>query len=116
MTGEMKAVEEAGVAFDPTDQHLDLSKEEKRRTTALVLAINAYRELIIKEGRSGGSLPSRARAAASLRYSALDGIVEAAWKFDLFIKGEHSVVGQGVEQEDQEEEGHAMTGTSSEEA
>ena len=52
-TGEehegIPGLEEAGVAFDPTTQHLDLSKDEKRRTTALMLAIQGYKELIIKD-------------------------------------------------------------------
>ena len=39
---DMLVVEEAGVAFVHTSQHLDLSKDEKRRTTALMMSIQAY--------------------------------------------------------------------------
>ncbi len=46
---EHAVLEEAGVAFDPTTQHVDLSKDEKRRTTALLMAIQAYNNLIIKD-------------------------------------------------------------------
>ena len=45
----MADLQDSGLMFDPMAQHLDLTKEEKRRTTALFLAINAYSELIIKD-------------------------------------------------------------------
>lgn len=46
---DMSIVEEAGVAYDPRKTTMDRTKEEKRRTTALVLAIQAYDKLIIKD-------------------------------------------------------------------
>lgn len=46
---DLSTLEESNVAFDPTMQHLDLTKDEKRRVTALMLAIQANRDLIIKD-------------------------------------------------------------------
>jgi hypothetical protein len=82
--------EDAGVAFDPTAQHLDLTKEEKRRTTALMLAIQAYRELIIKEAAYLKEAADLARRdeGPKLKAATIDAMVEAAWKFDLFIAGQ----------------------------
>lgn len=85
-------VEEAGVAFDPTSQHLDLSVDEKRRTTALMLAIQAYRELIIKEAdylREASNL-AKSGDGPEIRPATIDAMVLAAVKFDLFISGEPS--------------------------
>ncbi len=87
---DLSILEDAGVAFDPTTQHLDLSKEEKRRTTALMLAINAYRELIIKEAaylKEAADL-ARREEGPKLQPATIDAIVEAAIKFDLFITGQ----------------------------
>ena len=38
---DTSVLEEQGVAYDPTKMTVDLTKEEKRRTTALMLAIQA---------------------------------------------------------------------------
>lgn len=74
---DLAVVEEAGVAFDPTTQHLNLSKEEKRRTTALMLSIQAYRELIIKEAAYLKEAADLARRdeGLKLRPATIDGIV-----------------------------------------
>jgi len=85
----LAALEEAGVGFDPTNQHLDLSKEEKRRTTALLMAIQAYEHLIIKEAaylREATDIARRGEGPA-LQPATIDAMVEAAIKFDLFIAG-----------------------------
>ena len=98
----LEVVEEAGVAFDPTTQHLDLTKDEKRRTTALMLAINAYQHLIIKEAdylKEAADL-ARRNEGPQLQPATIDGMVEAAWKFDLFIGGQVSRdLGRGDEDE-----------------
>lgn len=49
LKSEHAVLEESGMAYDPTTQYVDLSKEEKRRTTALLMAIQAYNNLIIKD-------------------------------------------------------------------
>ncbi len=87
-----------GVAFDPAQAPLDLTKEEKRRTTSLLLAIQAYDKLIIRDAemyiaisRDTGRDPE-----AKIRPGTIDAMVEAAIKFDAFIEGrfaiEHTVV------------------------
>ncbi len=83
-------LEEAGVAFDPTTQHLDLTKEEKRRTTALVLAVNAYEKLIIKDAEMYHAImreKDRDPAAPRIQEATIDAMVAAAIKFDAFIAG-----------------------------
>ena len=92
-TGEdmdMGVVEQAGVAFDPTSQHLDLSKEEKRRTTALMLAIQGYRELIIKDADYLREVYTQNRQTNGppVRPATIDAMVETAIKFDMFIAGD----------------------------
>jgi hypothetical protein len=86
---DIGVIEEAGVAFDPTSQHLDLSKEEKRRTTALMMAIQAYQHLIIKEAdylREASNL-ARSGNGPALQPGTIDAMVIAAIKFDAFISG-----------------------------
>jgi hypothetical protein len=77
------------VAFDPTKAPLDLTKDEKRRTTSLLLAIQAYDKLIIKDAemyiaisRDTGRDPEM-----KIRPATINAIVEAAMNFDLFIRG-----------------------------
>lgn len=88
--GRHGILEDAGVAFDPASQHLDLSKEEKRRTTALLMAINAYSGLIIKDADYLREVSTQARTNPELtiRPATIDAIVDAAMKFDRFIAGE----------------------------
>ena len=87
----MEVLEDAGVAFDPTAQHLDLSKEEKRRTTALMLAITAYKELIIKDADYLREVANLARNDdfPAIRPATIDAMVETAIKFDNFIAKEN---------------------------
>ena len=82
-------VESAGVAFDPTTQHLDLSKDEKRRTTALMMAIQAYENLIIKDAEYLKEMHSEARRenGPTIRPATMDAMVDAAIQFDAFISG-----------------------------
>lgn len=82
-------LEEAGVAFDPGSQHMDLSKEEKRRTTSMLLAIQAYQGLIIKDAEMLREVSNQARTNEGLKIqpATIDAIVEAALKFDSFISG-----------------------------
>lgn len=90
-TGDLSIVEEAGVAFDPQTQHLDLSKEEKRRTTALMMAIQAYRELIIKDAAYLREAVDIARRdeGPKIQPATIDAMVEAAIKFNNFISGQN---------------------------
>lgn len=86
-------VEEAGMAFDPASQHLDLTKDEKRRTTALLLAIQAYQHLIIKEADYLEEAAKLARKGEGpkIQPATIDAMVDAAIRFDIFISGEGAV-------------------------
>ncbi len=91
--GEHAVLEEAGVAFDPAGQHMDLGKDEKRRTTALLMAIQAYQHLIIKDAeiyreiRNDSSRPD----GPKIQPATMDAMVAAAIMFDAFIAGRFSV-------------------------
>ena len=104
-TGEeadMAVLEESGVAFDPTRMHLDLTKAEKRRTTALMLAIQAYNNIIIKDAEYLREAHSQARSnGAVIRPATMDAMVVAAIQFDAFISGRISVQGTGISRDNQ---------------
>lgn len=89
--GDMSALEETDTAFDPTKVHLDLTKEEKRRTTALLMAIQAYQNLIIKDAdmyiaicREQGHGDNK---GPSIKPATMEAMVMAAIDFDDFISG-----------------------------
>ena len=86
---EVQVIEEAGIAFNPETQHLDLSKEEKRRTTALLMAIQAYDKLIIKEAEYLRQATDNARReeGPKIQPATIEAMIDAAWKFDCFISG-----------------------------
>ena len=73
---------------------LDLSKDEKRRTTALMLAINAYRDFIIKDANMLEKTADLARRneGPALRPATFDEIIIAAARFDQFIDGKTKLV------------------------
>lgn len=99
--GEPPILEEAGVAFDPTTQRLDLSKDEKRRTTALMMAIQAYKELIIKDAdmlRAASDL-ARIGDGPQIKPATINAMVVAACQFDDFIAGRLQVPSQPQEAE-----------------
>ena len=89
----LAVVEEAGVAFDPTTQSLDLTKDEKRRTTALMMAIQAYEKLIIKDAEMYIAVSrdvERSPNSPKITPATINAMVEAAIQFDLFISGAYS--------------------------
>lgn len=89
-TGEpadMSVLEDAQVAFDPTKAHLDLSKDEKRRTTALLMAVQAYKELIIQDAEMYKALKKNNEVT---RPATINAMVGAAIQFDAFISGHYS--------------------------
>lgn len=87
---ERPILEDSGVAFDPAGQYLDLTKDEKRRTTALMMAVSAYKELIIKDAEYLQTAADLARRSEGpkIQPATIDAMVIAAIKFDLFISGE----------------------------
>lgn len=93
-TPNLAILEESGVAFDPTTQHLDLSKDEKRRVTSLMLAIQAYRNLLIPDAvylEKAADLARRGEGPVILP-ATIDGTVVAAIKFDNFISGSNTTL------------------------
>jgi hypothetical protein len=100
--GSHAALEDAGVGFDPTSQHMDLSKEEKRRTTALLMAIQAYQGLIIKDAEMLREVRIQAREnpdAPKIQPATMDAMVAAAIQFDDFIAGKPSSANPKVSNE-----------------
>lgn len=82
-----QVIEEMGVGFDPSTQHLDLTKDEKRRMTSLMLATQAYKELIIRDAdylREVHNMSQR-DGGAQIRPATMEAILDAAKKFDYFI-------------------------------
>lgn len=82
-----QVLEDVGIGFDPATQHLDLSKEEKRRTTALLMAVQAYQSLIIKDAdylREASNLAERNKGP-QIAPATMNAMVEAAVQFDHFI-------------------------------
>lgn len=77
--------------YDPSRESLDLTREEKRRTTALMLAIQAQRQHIIQDAdylRESIKLDEDRRRRGEtpqLKSATMDAIVVAAAKFEHFI-------------------------------
>ncbi len=92
---DMSVLEQEGIAFDPTRAALDLTKAEKRRTTALMMAIQAYDKLIIRDAEMYNAI-SRDRErnhGPIIQPATMNAMVDAAIQFDAFIAGrfEHLV-------------------------
>lgn len=89
---DRSVLEETGTAFVPENQVLDLTKNEKRRTTALMMAIQAYQHLIIKDHEYLKAAADLARRdeGPKIKPATMDAMVEAAIKFDFFIAGKYS--------------------------
>lgn len=87
---DIAVLEQAGVAFDPTQMHLDLTKDEKRRTTSLLLAIQAYEKLIIKDAEmlEAVSREHERHNGPRIAPATIEAMVQAAIQFDLFISGQ----------------------------
>lgn len=85
---DLSGLEEADIAFDPTRMALDLTKAEKRRTTALMMAIQAYNNIIIKDAEYLREAHTQARSNGTvIRPATMDAMVSAAIQFDAFISG-----------------------------
>ena len=80
-------LEETDTAFDPRRMQLDLTKDEKRRTTALMLAIQAYTELIVKDTAMYTAMVTTGK---QMKEASVNAIVLAAVDFDAFIETGHS--------------------------
>ncbi len=93
---DLSVLEETDTAFDPTTQHLDLSKAEKRRTTALLLAIQAYNQQIIKDAEMymAISRDQGREGSPKLKTATMHAIVEAAIEFDVFIASGYEIAAE----------------------
>lgn len=83
-----QVLEDAGIGFDPSTQHLDLTKDEKRRMTSLMLATQAYKELIIRDAdylREVQNIHRNNNDGYQIRPATMEAILDAAKKFDYFI-------------------------------
>lgn len=91
-------LEETDTAFDPTVQHLDLTKAEKRRTTALLMAIQAYDKLIIKDAEYLKEMhnESRREGGPVIKPATMNAMIEAALQFDAFIAGKFDDIGDDI--------------------
>ena len=81
-------LDQQNIAYDPTQMTVDLTKAEKRRTTALLLAIQAYNHLIIKDAEYLKEMHNEARRGGSvIQPATMNAMVDAALQFDAFISG-----------------------------
>src|SRR6185369_15298750 len=82
-------LDENDIAYDPTQMTMDLTEAEKRRTTALMLAIQAYEKLIIKDAEYLKEMHNEARREGGpiIQPATMNAMVEAAINFDAFISG-----------------------------
>jgi hypothetical protein len=83
------ALEAMGTMFDPATQHIDLTKDEKRRTTALLMAIQAYEKLIIKDAEMYRAISDdmRRNDGPKIQPATVEAMVATAAHFDRFIAG-----------------------------
>jgi hypothetical protein len=84
---ELERAQEMGLAlredaFDVGGQTLDLTKCEKRRTTALMMAINYYLNSVVKDAAMYDALRRDGKTLPSMN---VDHCVDIAVKFDAFI-------------------------------
>ncbi len=114
---DMSILEKEGIAYDPGNMTVELSKAERLRTTALMMAIQAYQGLIIKDAEY---LVAASREAGhnpdfKIRPATMDAMVEGAIQFELFISGAYSH-GIPVEKVGDAIRGGAAAGTTSNES
>jgi hypothetical protein len=87
---ETAALQGSGMGYDPAIQSLDLTKNEKRRVTALLLAIQAHDKMIVKDADLYRELSSdrQRRNESPLTPASIEAIIDAAVLFDAFIEGQ----------------------------
>lgn len=75
------------VMYDPGEQHLDLTKGEKVRTTALLMAINYVGETICKDAQMFQALKMDGRALVP---ATTPHVLQSAIQFEMFLLGRYS--------------------------
>lgn len=109
--GDMSVLHEQDVAYDPAQMTVDLTKAQKRRTTALMLAIQAYEKLIIKDAEYfiAVSRESHTNPDLKIRPATISAMVDAALQFDDFIAGRFEVEEENSGEGESGEGGTAQT-------
>lgn len=78
--------------YDPTLEPLDLTRDEKRRTTAIMLALSYYEKTIIHDSKMYKAIMKEAPDTVVPAHE--DRVIEIAMKFNHFLetgKGLHFV-------------------------
>lgn len=90
---DVSVLDEADIAYDPAKMTMDLTRAQKRRVTALMLAIQAYDHLIIKDAEMYNAISRDAdrKGGPVIQPATMDAMVMAAINFDRFIAGEFSI-------------------------
>jgi hypothetical protein len=98
---DLSVLDSQDVAYDPTQMTVDLTKAEKRRTTALMLAIQAYEKLIIKDAEMFRAVVAEAGRSNGpvIQPATMNAMVEAAINFDDFIAGKFEHAGMPAAEE-----------------
>ncbi len=102
---DTSVIESAGLGFDPANQTIELTKAEKLRTTALMLAINAYANLIIKDAEYLKEMhnESRREGGPVIKPATMNAMIQGAIDFEAFLLGRYSKQAQiAAEPETQE--------------
>lgn len=101
----LAVLDEQGISYDPSKVTLDLTKDEKRRTTALLMAIQAYDKLIIKDAEYLKEAYAQQRQSNGpvIKPATMNAMVEAALQFDAFISGRLTLALPKVEPENGDE-------------
>ena len=71
------------------NMQLDLTKDEKLRTTALMLAVRYHQDTVVKEGELYQQMKMDQK---QLRTTSAKIVVEYAWEFEQYLRGESEVV------------------------
>jgi hypothetical protein len=89
---DTSVIESSGMGYDPGNMTVDLTKAEKLRTTALMLAINAYEKLIIKDAEYLREANAQARSGEGpkIQPATMNAMVQAAINFEAFLLGRYS--------------------------
>ena len=71
------------------NMQLDLTKDEKLRTTALMLAVRYHQDTVVKEGELYQQMKMDQK---QLRTTSAKIVVEYAWEFEKYLRGESETV------------------------
>jgi hypothetical protein len=90
---DMSVLDQNDIAYDPGQMTVDLTKGQKLRTTALMMAIQSYDKLIIKDADMYLAIcreEGRKNPNFTIQPATMNAIVDAAVQFEMFIAGAFS--------------------------